>query len=155
MRVTQSTDQMMDQPAAGYPSQSKPGRRLGKGAAKDKAERWSPAKRDAPGTGVSSLANPTDEWRYVQLAGFCRQFRKSSNSPFLAPSRNASNSCSVYERTGPPGFLESASIITVPCRATWTQLSAPLLTAVRHIISSEGDWESDTVSPFRMVVQGC
>ena len=41
------------------------------------------------------LANPIGNWTYVQLAGFCRQFRKSSNSPFLAPSRNASNSGSV------------------------------------------------------------
>jgi len=52
-------------------------------------------KRMRQGPVALSLANPTGNWTYVQLAGFCRQFRKSSNSPFLAPSRNASNSCSV------------------------------------------------------------
>ena len=45
---------------------------------------------DAPGT-VRPWRSPRTV-EDVQLAGFCRQFKKSSNSPFLAPSRNASNS---------------------------------------------------------------
>jgi hypothetical protein len=62
--------------------------------------------------------------RSISKVGLTATQQRPSNSPFLAPSRNACHSAAVYLRIGPPGSLESRMATMPSAGATSTHAFA-------------------------------